>query len=282
MYDNVPDEILNEDDGELYKAQVKSGVLKSQVGASFALALLLFLVCALLSSVIISAASAAAGHHSRLAEAEQRYQSVTSAVKLIESQFEGAEAKVSCSQVEDAEDPSAAIVADVAVGDLVLTEADPRLTKAAKEKLSLPELSALYLLQGSTGSAVDMQQIWDNSDPEHSRTFNLTGGNPVSTVFSLMGPGGEGAPGARVEEIFRPDGSLRFVVSSESGGETYKLTLVCDADIEASESTTDAGSVPKVSDDGKTVQLTPQAAMTTRTTTLRWAPTSVHVGEVAS
>ncbi len=63
--------------------------LKSERGASITFALLLFLVCAVVSSIVIVAATAASGRMSKLAEMDQRYYSVTSAVKLLEDTLDG-------------------------------------------------------------------------------------------------------------------------------------------------------------------------------------------------
>ena len=63
--------------------------LRSGRGASITFALLLFLVCAVLCSVIITTASTAAGRMSNMAEADQRYYSVTSACELMKGLIDG-------------------------------------------------------------------------------------------------------------------------------------------------------------------------------------------------
>ena len=63
--------------------------LRSGRGASITFGLLLFLVCAVLSSVIIATASTAAGRISNMAEADQRYYSVTSACELLKGLIDG-------------------------------------------------------------------------------------------------------------------------------------------------------------------------------------------------
>ncbi len=64
--------------------------LKSQRGASITFALLIFLVCAVVGSVVLGAGTAAAGRISGLPKSDQRYYSVTSAARLFEEQFGGA------------------------------------------------------------------------------------------------------------------------------------------------------------------------------------------------
>ena len=61
-----------------------NGKLRSRRGASVIAALLLFMVCAVVGAVVLTAGSAAAGRVSKLAEADQRYFSVTSAAELLE------------------------------------------------------------------------------------------------------------------------------------------------------------------------------------------------------
>lgn len=57
--------------------------LRSQTGASLILALLLFLVCAVVGSVVLTAGTAAAGRLSEMSEMDQRYYAVTSAANLL-------------------------------------------------------------------------------------------------------------------------------------------------------------------------------------------------------
>lgn len=61
--------------------------LKSQRGASLILALLLFLVCAVIGSIVLIAGTASAGRLSELTEADQRYYSVSSAAQVLAGAF---------------------------------------------------------------------------------------------------------------------------------------------------------------------------------------------------
>ena len=63
--------------------------LKSSRGASLSIALLLFLVCAVLGSVILKSATASSGRLAGVQEADQRYYSVNSAADLLASQLDG-------------------------------------------------------------------------------------------------------------------------------------------------------------------------------------------------
>ena len=63
--------------------------LRSTVGASLSMALLLFLVCAAVGAVVLAAGTAAAGSASQRAEMDQRYYSVVSAAELVRDALNG-------------------------------------------------------------------------------------------------------------------------------------------------------------------------------------------------
>ncbi len=62
---------------------------ESTRGASLAMALFLFLVCAILSGVVLTAGTATAGRIAKKAEADRRYYSVTSAAEYLASELGG-------------------------------------------------------------------------------------------------------------------------------------------------------------------------------------------------
>lgn len=63
-------------------------LLKDETGASLSLALLLFLVCTVVASVVLIAGTTASGRMANLADMDQKYYSVTSAVELLRDQLE--------------------------------------------------------------------------------------------------------------------------------------------------------------------------------------------------
>ena len=63
--------------------------IRSRSGASIAIALLLFLVCAAVGAVVLTAGTAAAGHASQQVEMDRRYYSVLSAAELVRDQLDG-------------------------------------------------------------------------------------------------------------------------------------------------------------------------------------------------
>ena len=63
--------------------------LKSNTGLSISIALLLFLVCAVIGSIVLAAATASAGRLSKLAESDRRYYNVVSAAEFLADELSG-------------------------------------------------------------------------------------------------------------------------------------------------------------------------------------------------
>lgn len=78
----------------IYKENRIAEKLRSERGASISFALLLFLVCAALSAVILVAATTSAGRMSSIAETDQRYYSVTSAVEFLRDSLSSSKVSV--------------------------------------------------------------------------------------------------------------------------------------------------------------------------------------------
>ena len=74
--------------GRSYDSAITHKV-RSTDGASLSIALLLFLVCAVVGSVVLAAATAASGRLAKMAEMDQRYYSVTSAAELLAEELNG-------------------------------------------------------------------------------------------------------------------------------------------------------------------------------------------------
>ena len=75
--------------------------IRSRRGASLTFALLLFLVCAVVGSVVLVAGTAASGRMSQIAEMDQRYYSVNSAVRLLIDTINGKEITVVETELPD-------------------------------------------------------------------------------------------------------------------------------------------------------------------------------------
>ena len=68
--------------------------IHSSVGASLAIALLLFLACTVVGTVVLTAASAVSGRAAELTFMDQRYHSVASAAALLEKELCGKDIKI--------------------------------------------------------------------------------------------------------------------------------------------------------------------------------------------
>ncbi len=125
--------------------------LKSRRGASLPLALLLFLICAVAASIVLSASTAAAGRASNLAETDQAYYSVVSAVNLFRSELTREDGQ--------GHQVTVAVKAEKASGSSasyqVLVSTDDEVSYGA---YNLLEQAAVCLLLGNTASSSDDAQ----------------------------------------------------------------------------------------------------------------------------
>ena len=74
--------------------------IRSRRGASITFALLLFLVCAMASAVAIVSATAAGGRFAQIAETDQRYFAVNSAVELLKDALDGQTVQIKVKEEE--------------------------------------------------------------------------------------------------------------------------------------------------------------------------------------
>lgn len=80
---------MREEDSVLYSKTMTK--LRSRRGASITIALLLFLVCAVVGSVVLAAGTASSGRVSDLARMDRRYYAVASAAELLARELSGKE-----------------------------------------------------------------------------------------------------------------------------------------------------------------------------------------------
>ena len=167
--------------------------LKSSRGASLMMALLLFLVCAVVGSAVLTAGTAASGRMSKIAESDQRYYSVNSAANLLIDLFK-----------------------------------DPvEITEIVKKDASTGTVTTTYEINGAAypPSAI-------NSFPVETACRiierNMAGSSAnISLAVTLPAPG----PTVKIEETIFTDDSVEFVVTSDpTKTEKYELHLVFKAD----------------------------------------------------
>lgn len=165
--------------------------LKSSRGASLMMALLLFLVCAVVGSAVLTAGTAASGRMSKIAESDQRYYSVNSAASLLIDLYKDQTVTIKTTIGDDPTNPTYTIQGIEYTADTLPTSFD-----------SLPlETACRLIARKDTGTPL---------------TFTMTANN-ISAI---------GTP-ATVKETIYPDDRLEFTISSNPGAaDNYQLTLV--------------------------------------------------------
>lgn len=169
--------------------------LKSSRGASLMMALLLFLVCAVVGSAVLTAGTAASGRMAKIAESDQRYYSVNSAANLLIDLFK-----------------------------------DPvKITETVKKDASTGNVTTTYKINDAAypPSAI-------NSFPVETACRiierNMAGSSAnISLTVTLPAPG----PTVEIAETIFTDDRVEFVVTSASAvptTEKYELHLVFKAD----------------------------------------------------
>lgn len=167
--------------------------LKSSRGASLMMALLLFLVCAVVGSAVLTAGTAASGRMAKIAESDQRYYSVNSAANLL---------------IDLLHDQTAMI-------------------EKVETKTS-SGTSTDYKLKDSAGNVCN---VTDTSFPSFAlETASLIAADKTSLTVSLSSGETKLSPIAAVKETISPDGKLVFEISSTGGTDIYTLVVTFAAD----------------------------------------------------
>lgn len=239
------------------------GIVQSQRGASLPLALLLFLICAMTASIVLAAGTMAAGRSSNMAESDQAYYSVVSAVNLFRDELEGHEVTVAVKATDpEGSNPSYQV--------LVTTDG-----LTATSDYNLLERAAIFLLfknavvedaagaQSAASNYFTVQggdwSTWPSASDFSTgkfRTLNLTHSN---TAY-------QDALDLKVDCNFNNGGDLVFTfrkaVDSAGEKDSARLSLTCETDMEA-------GGIES-SETGSDVEI--------KYATIKWAPTSVEKG----
>lgn len=211
------------------------------------LALLLFLICAMTASIVLAAGTVTVGRASNLAEADQAYYSVTSAVNLFRDELAGSDGRGHAVTVAVQKSSSGSTAS---YQTLVSTDG-----VRAGSSFSLLERAAMFLLFGNTGKNAQ------NSDAanEAARSYFTTNSGSWSTwpsagavaagdlgTFSLSHSGSLGAAQTQalaleVKASLVEDGSLVFTFlkpGNDANGDGTPddylaiFNLTCEADIE--------------------------------------------------
>lgn len=161
--------------------------LKNRRGASLMVALLLFLVCAVVGSAVLVAGTAASGRMSKIAETDRRYYSVNSAAGLLIDLLDGKTVTIKETAVASGAKTYEVKADD---GDYTPLASPPAFT-------SLP-LEIAYRIAGNMAGTLPL---------EDSLTLKLeSDGAPASLSAAL--------DATNIRETIAQDGGLKYVVSS--------------------------------------------------------------------
>lgn len=218
--------------------------LKSNRGASLSIALLLFLVCAVLGSVILKTATAAAGRLVGVAEADQRYYSVNSAADLLAKELDGQTVHIRRAKVSSATFIHTYVTDEYNNTDLVGTETEGTTNPAYYYKAHQDDNSA-----NSINKTLDFDKYFKDNKVTSDSTLLIsaayrflfgfseaesTGAPLASAVWDHSTPLGDqnkileertyyldhdeeyGFLKARVVEQIRGDGTIIIVISNDT------------------------------------------------------------------
>ena len=263
---------------------------RSQRGLALPIALLLFLICALLASVVLAAATGVSGRHTQLAQADQRYYSVASAAQLMQNEFTSQPVVITCEQekkvttvISYAEDGSAqhgdsTEQADASTFSMTVngkSVVSGGSTVMATEGLTLPELTALYLFLGGKTASIDPSAVMGDSQAAVTSrvevgTYTLQHTPATTAGFNA------GSLTVKVHESLLPGNQAQLRLDSAGSGETdvsfYSLTLLCVADVDVGDATEEGAVETSVTSSSHVETRTVKAV---RTATVSWSPSEL-------
>jgi|GEM_PF-1493351 len=147
------------------------------------LALLVFLLCAVVGSVVLASASAAAGRVKRLKEDDQAVYTLTSAAKMFSKELDGA----SCAISYDPDTKTADVTADT--GEHRMAGLLAQLTKAEAEQLAGNGTAAAEVKSTVSFSTADLKTVsYDatmNSSYQLKVVFTIDGGTGQQVTLTM-------------------------------------------------------------------------------------------------
>lgn len=199
----------------------------SRSGASLTVALLFFIVCAVIGSVVLAAGTAAAGRYNRMSESDLRYYSVTSAAELFRDAFDGASTTVERSRIS------------FHYSDTPYTvETDGSVTAGASSDGGEFNVSYLASIDGQSvqrtldllhDEAINVVFGPDAVNVENESCWNYSGGGagyPYTVEFKLVpSVGGVDSEPYEVKVTAVLDSSNKLTVTFENANDTEKYTL---------------------------------------------------------
>lgn len=199
--------------------------LKSSRGASLMLALLAFLICAVLGSVVLTAGTASAGRFAELGEMEQRYYAVTSAAELLRDKLcdtSGSAITWSRTTVKTTVTPFT-LDAD---GNMTLGTPATTTNNPTYNPDPLPVAATLsgmlaeyYLFSGATTN----DARWASLTRDYSTPLPSPPSIPNMTL--TVSTDTDGDLTVNIEPTLNPDGSLTLKINNEKNKANYQYTL---------------------------------------------------------
>lgn len=207
--------------------------LRSDKGASITFGLLLFMVCAVLCTVIIVAATTASGRLANMAEADQRYYSVTSACGLLEELLDEQEVTV-----------------------VTVTEGGETTSYLVPGK-SGAQAATSYSEDQRIGDNFSADTIAEDAAYRYSKG-KPAAGSPLTGTISLSSAALGDAVAVTIHEQINRRGDIILTVSNVSDGNPFSMQMTFTADVSeehySKESNSSPGDTPAKDTDTLTMQ----------------------------
>lgn len=269
------------------------------------MAILLFMICAVLGGIILASATAASGRLKNLVESDKRYYSVTSAAQLLAKELSGTKVVIErsrkFSQFTDAtggeiENAPAGVALPAEEYKVQTTEAKNTynsltecsfLARAANKLLFGSDAENAYGGTGGEGAdtETDENAIWnasfssDSVDPEDEASYIATDtfAMKLQTNRNVLDEGGKNCK-VQCEAKVQSDGTIVIDIWNVNDDETkhddeFTLRLVMRPDYMETQTDEVEGAVPVTAAGGETVFVTTKK--TTKTSTISWFVLSV-------
>ena len=210
-----------------------SNKLNNNRGASISVALLFFLVCAVIGSVVLTAGMAAAGRYSKLVESDKRYYCVNSAVGLLTDIIENEHPSVSLTC-------TSTTYTLTKIKDGVRTVLQNTEDKSFDIDGALPSSPTVFDDLAKTlyvGSGSITESIWNNGvtpETDFVKKFNINVSSGGAEKTELT---------AAVELRADKNGNLTVTVSSGGDSDVYSVVMTFQADSNVAYNTTDRKTV---------------------------------------
>lgn len=258
--------------------------LKSNKGASLIVALLLFLVCAVVGAVVLASATASAGKASKLAEMDKRYYKVASAAELLAEKLCGREVK---------------IVRTKTTQNVTETDYTVIIDSNGEEQVSQgAPVNSVTETYTAAVDPTDTEPNLFNGDYEHSgfsflteRAVRLMFGNEAPDTAAAMGytfsvPESGAGKGftvshadtelnASVEWHSESDGTLVFRVSDGSAKDSFALILTLTPSINVSDNSGVTENAFTAETEGGYKETRRKTTVYTKTSVIKWSVGSI-------